>query len=65
MREPPRVYHRDRGMLPVVQKPITGVVLLFMRGVCQVRHNIVHGEKYVERGMPRDDAPGPGGILGA
>jgi hypothetical protein len=29
-------------MLPVVQKPITGVEQLFMRGVCQVRHNIVH-----------------------
>ncbi len=54
--EPPRVYYRGRGFLPTVQKPITDVEQLFARGVCQVRHNIVHGEKYVEFATPRDDA---------
>src|SRR5689334_12221695 len=42
--EPPRVYYRGQGLLPVIQKPITNIVQLFTRGVCQVRNNIVHGE---------------------
>jgi hypothetical protein len=54
--EPPRVYHRNQGFLPNVQEPITDVVQLFGRGVCQVRNNIVHGEKYVDLATPRDDA---------
>lgn len=54
--EPPRIYHRDRGMLPKVQKPIKDVEQLFTRGVCQVRNSIVHGEKYVDFATPRDDA---------
>jgi hypothetical protein len=54
--EPPRVYIRGRGMQPEVQRPITDVVELFSRGVCQVRNNIVHGEKYVDLATPRDDA---------
>ena len=54
--EPPRIYYRGRGMLPEVQEPITDAVQLFVRGVCQVRNNIVHGEKYVELATPRDDA---------
>jgi hypothetical protein len=53
--EPPRIYHRDKGFLPEVQIPIADVVELFLRGVCQVRNNIVHGEKYVEDGSKRDD----------
>jgi hypothetical protein len=52
--EPPRVYHRDRGFLPLVREPITGVVQLFTRGVCQVRNNIVHGDKYVEAANVND-----------
>jgi hypothetical protein len=32
------------------------VVGLFLRGVCRVRNNIVHGEKYIVRAAPRDDA---------
>ena len=43
-------------MQPDVQDPITGVVPLFIRGVCQVRNNIVHGEKFVESARPRDHA---------
>jgi hypothetical protein len=54
--EPPRIYYRDRGMQPKVQEPIRDVVDLFLRGVCQVRNNIVHGEKYVDLATPRDDA---------
>src|SRR5262249_2920202 len=56
IQEPPRVYHRDRGFLPKIQEPITDVFHLFRRGVCQVRNNIVHGEKYVDLATPRDDA---------
>src|SRR6185312_8800419 len=44
--EPPRIYYRELGMQPDIQEPITAVVPLFVRGVCQVRNNIVHGEKY-------------------
>jgi len=54
--EPPRVYHREKGFLPLVQEPIVDVVQLFTRGVCQVRHNIVHGQKFVEQATPRDHA---------
>ncbi len=54
--EPPRVYVRGRGMQPEVQEPITDVVQLFSRGVCQVRNNIVHGEKYVDLATSRDNA---------
>jgi hypothetical protein len=54
--EPPRIYYRELGMQPDIQEPITAVVPLFVRGVCQVRNNIVHGEKYVETARPRDDA---------
>jgi hypothetical protein len=39
-----------------VQEPITDVGALFIRGVCQVRNNIVHGEKFVESARPRDYA---------
>jgi hypothetical protein len=35
---------------------IRNVTQLFTRGVCQVRNNIVHGEKYIEVATPRDDA---------
>lgn len=53
--EPPRAYHRDQGFQPTVQTPIANVQELFLRGVCQVRNNIAHGEKYVETGTNRDD----------
>jgi hypothetical protein len=45
--EPPRALHRDGSWLPKIQQPIDGTVDLFVRGVCQVRHNIVHGEKFI------------------
>lgn len=45
--EPPRAYHRDDGWLPENQIPIDDVEQLFLRGVCQVRNNIVHGEKFI------------------
>lgn len=50
--EPPRAYHREGGWQPQNQTPIGDVIDLLMRGVCQVRHNIEHGEKYV---MPEGD----------
>jgi hypothetical protein len=53
--EPPRAYHRGKGLQPVVQTPVANVKELFLRGVCQVRNNIAHGEKYVETGTKRDD----------
>jgi hypothetical protein len=54
--EPPRIHYRGLGLQPEVQEPIKDVVELFVRGVCQVRNNIVHGEKYVELATQRDDA---------
>jgi hypothetical protein len=56
LREPPRIYYRGWGMQPEVQEPIRGIADLFLRGVCQVRNNIVHGEKYIDLATPRDDA---------
>lgn len=53
--EPPRIYYRDEGLVPDVQMPITSVTELFLRGVCQVRDNLVHGEKYVRESRKRDD----------
>jgi hypothetical protein len=53
--EPPRIYYRDGGMRPVKPEPIADVEQLMIRGVGQVRNNIVHGEKYVDRGSKRDD----------
>jgi hypothetical protein len=47
IKEPPRVRMRDSmDYEPAVPEPITNVVELFTRGVCQVRHNYEHGEKY-------------------
>lgn len=54
IREPPRVYHRDKGFLPKEPAPIANVGELFVRGVCQVRNNIAHGEKFVELATQRD-----------
>jgi hypothetical protein len=55
IREPPRIYCREGGMAPENPAPITDVEQLIVRGMCQVRNNILHGEKYVERGSKRDD----------
>jgi hypothetical protein len=54
--EPPRALHRNGEWLPKNQSPISNVVELILRGVCQVRHNIEHGEKYVEPEGARSDA---------
>ena len=54
IRVPPRVYHRDKGLLPEQPPPIANVGELFVRGVCQVRNNIAHGEKLVELATQRD-----------
>jgi len=54
--EPPRVHLRGQGFQPEVQEPVRNVIELFQRGVCQVRNNIAHGEKYVVEGSARDDA---------
>ena len=53
--EPPRSYYRNRGFMPRNSKPIETVRELITRGVIQVRNNIAHGEKYVERATRRDD----------
>jgi hypothetical protein len=53
--EPPRAKHREGGWQPVVQLPVRDVTELIVRGVCQVRNNIVHGEKYVDPEGPRAD----------
>lgn len=54
--EPPRAPMRDSmAFEPTVQEPITNVVELFTRGVCQVRHNYEHGEKrFTDESFARD-----------
>ena len=47
IKEPPRAYYRNEGWQPVQQQPIADVEELFVLGVCQVRHNIFHGEKFM------------------
>lgn len=54
--EPPRVYHRKGGWQPQSQRPIDGIEELIVCGVCQVRHNIVHGEKFMVAEGPRSYA---------
>jgi hypothetical protein len=56
LQEPPRAYHRDQTWQPEHQEPINNVAELFVRGVCQVRHNIVHGEKFMFQDEVRDHA---------
>lgn len=53
--EPPRVKHREGGWQPEKQTPVQNVTELIVRGLCQVRNNIVHGEKYVDPEGPRAD----------
>jgi len=53
--EPPRVLDAHITWQPLNQTPIADVVELFQRGVCQVRNNIVHGEKYIDSHDRRDD----------
>jgi hypothetical protein len=49
--EPPRILMTDGlEFQPARPEPLEGVVDLFVRGVCQVRHNYFHGEKFVGRG---------------
>ena len=45
--EPPRVLHSDGRWLPETQTTIKDVNELFVRGVCQVRHNIEHAGKFL------------------
>lgn len=55
--EPPRVLMRDSMRFePDAPAPITDVVELFTRGVCQVRHNYIHGEKFVDEARAERDA---------
>lgn len=58
IQEPPRRLMADLTWRPDVPAPIENVVDLFKRGVCQVRNNLFHGEKYI--GSPdaqsRDEA---------
>lgn len=56
IQEPPRVYQGEAGWQPAQPAPIENVTELFIRGVCQVRHNIVHREKYVLPEGERSDA---------
>jgi hypothetical protein len=53
--EPPRAYYREGGWQPENQLPIENVVELFLRGICQVRNNIEHGEKFMVAESPRSD----------
>src|SRR5689334_5849797 len=46
VQEPPRALHNDGTWQPQNPTPITTVREL-MLGVCQIRHNIEHGEKYM------------------
>lgn len=54
--EPPRAFHREGGWQPENPAPIKNVVELFLRGVCQVRNNIEHGEKFVIEEGSRSEA---------
>jgi len=55
IKEPPRsLMAEDLTWQPEVPAPIENVVDLFQRGVCQVRNNFIHGEKYT--GSPDDQA---------
>ena len=55
IREPPRAYHGEAGWQPRQSAPIADTEDLFIRGVCQVRNNIVHGEKYIFQEGERSD----------
>ncbi len=48
----------DLTWKPDVPIPIENVVELFQRGVCQVRNNLFHGEKYIgsREAQSRDEA---------
>jgi hypothetical protein len=46
--EPPRAFFREEGWKDTGQRPLTTIVELFDRGVCQVRNNIEHGLKYID-----------------
>lgn len=55
--EPPRILMRDLTWAPQQPAKIESIVDLFERGVCQVRHNHLHGEKMVgsEEDRKRDE----------
>ena len=55
LNEPPRVLDAQLIWQPPNQTPIADVAGLFQKGVCQVRNNIVHGEKFVDSHDRRDD----------
>ena len=46
--EPPRAKHSDQTWQPAKQTKINNIAELFVRGVCQVRHNIEHSGKFLE-----------------
>lgn len=56
--EPPRILMRETMTFePTEPEPIKDVVDLFRRGVCMVRNNHLHGEKFIsEPGLGRDVA---------
>jgi hypothetical protein len=54
--EPPRVMHRSGEWRPTRQLPIADVTELVLRGLCQVRNNIVHGEKFIGENSERSHA---------
>jgi len=39
---------------PEVSEPIGGIDAIFTRGICKVRHNLVHGEKFIVSGAGWD-----------
>jgi hypothetical protein len=52
--EPPRRLNADLQWDPVHPRPLENVEDLFARGVCRVRHNLAHGEKFNVTGQGWD-----------
>jgi len=51
LQERPRKLTKDLQWGPKQPVPINSVIELFENGVCRVRNNLVHGEKY--KGLPK------------
>jgi hypothetical protein len=51
--DPPRKLMADLTWQPEQPPKLTNVVELFVKGVCQVRHSYIHGEKFMSGGDQR------------
>ena len=54
--DPPRKLMADLSWKPEQPPKLTNVTELIVKGVCQVRHSYIHGEKFVEREQRERDA---------